>query len=902
MNNPLGYSMKKPVASWKIIESNGKKAKEQIITVSKNTEMTEIVCKVSGKAAHSTGTELPITLEESTRYYWNVYVITEAGETAISDVAWFETAKNETEWKAYWITPEIQECEVLYKKIYIGKEVKKARLSMSAVGLYEAYLDGQKIGDEYLTPNFNDYDSWIQFQTYEMDGELDKGEHLLEIKLGDGWYKGRYLTFSNGTPNHKYGEHLAAIAELNIEFEDGTKEIVITDETWNSRQSKIRENSIYDGELIDDTHDISVEYAVKKIDIGTKRLKARLSLPVKKMMVLKPQSVIHTPKNETVLDFGQNMAGWFVFYNRLGKGEKCVLTGGEILQNDSFYHGNMRSAKTRFTYVSDGVKKWIRPHFTYYGFRYVKLEGFGENINLHDFEAWVLYSEMEQTGTMKTGHEKVNQLISNILWGQRSNFIDVPTDCPQRDERLGWTGDTQIFCETASFNMDTQQFYRKHMFDVWCEQQKNKGMVPMVVPDLFMTAGSAAWGDVATIVPWEQYLMYGDQELLEGQYPSMKAWVDYILEMDNQSGATRLWKSGTHFGDWVSLDAADGQDTGGTDVHYIATVYYYYSAVLVSKAAGILGRVEEEEKYTQLQKEIKEAFQKEYFTPAGRLVYHTQTAYILPLYFDLCPEGAISQTVEGLIKKLRDNQEHLTTGFVGTPYLCPVLSKYGYHDKAYGLLLNEEFPGWLYAVNMGATTVWERWNSVLPDGTMHPDGMNSLNHYAYGSIQGWMYKDMMGIRQKENSTAWKSIVLCPNPDQRLGFAEATFESPMGRIVSAWKYDGNEILFMFEVPFDTEAEIILPDGRREVVTTGAYQYKVKAQHPKCEWNADMKLEVLLADEACAALLEEYVPEIIHHKDDYYQGQTLREAIGFVFNIYTYLDLAKVEEKLYELSKN
>lgn len=901
MKNPLGYSMKYPIVSWKVVGAKGTKTEEAIVNIAKDIEMKQIVAEFSGENVNSFGTELPITLEASTRYYWNVEVITDVKEDAISEVAWFETPKQDEEWVAEWITSEHEDGRVVFHSFGIENEVQKARLSMSAVGMYEVYIDGEKIGDEYLSPNFNDYDSWIQFQTYEVEQYLKEGNHLIEIVMGDGWYKGRYLTFSEGTPNCKYGNCCAAIAEMQITYKNETNEIIKTDLNWKSRKSHIRQNSIYDGEVYDDTFDTSEEYPVKLESLGTERLKARLSLPVKKMLTLKPKELIITPIGEKLLDFGQNMAGWIVFKNHLPKGVSCTLTGGEILQNDCFYHENMRSAKTEFTYISNGEEKWIRPHFTYYGFRYMKLEGFGENVSLDDFEAWVLYSEMEQTGTIRTGNDKVNQLISNVLWGQRSNFIDVPTDCPQRDERLGWTGDTQIFCETASFNMDTQEFYRKHMLDVWCEQQKNNGMVPMVVPDLFMTAGSAAWGDVATIVPWQQYVMYGDKQLLKEQYPGMKAWVDYILWMDNESGGSRLWKSGTHFGDWVSLDATDGQDTGGTDVHYIATVYYYHSADLTAKAAKVLGLHEEEKKYNQLKEEIKEAFQNEYFTPSGRLVFNTQTAYVLALFFNLCPEKDIPMMVDGLVRKLKEKNDHLTTGFVGTPYLCPILSSNGYNDKAYTLLLNEDFPGWLYAVNNGATTIWERWNSVLTDGTMHPDGMNSLNHYAYGSIQEWMYKTMLGINQADDSVAWMKLVICPQPDRRIQSAEATFDSPMGKIISAWRYDGDKIDFSFEIPFDVEAEILLPNGRHYNVKSGSYQYKMHVKPAKIMWNIDMTLEELMQDDEVVSILEQFIPEIVKHKDEYYEDKPLCECVSFVFNIYTLLDLDKIEKALEDLNK-
>lgn len=894
IKNPIGFSMEYPCVSWQVEDSGGKKQAKARIRVALDEDMKEIVYDTLDKELDSTGTILSMKLQECTRYYWNVWTESDTGETGISLPAWFETAKNESAWTGQWIRPMLEEDSVLFQKFTVEKEVEWARLTISGVGFYEAYLDGEKIGDEYLAPGVNDYDSWIQFQTYPVEEMLLCGSHKIEIVLGSGWYKGRYLTFCHGTPKEKYGNTVAAIAELSIRYTDGSTGLIKTDLSWKCRKSRVRENGIYDGEVYDAGFDISQIYPVETAEIGTSRLKARLSLPVRRKEVKKPERIIHTPKGEVILDFGQNMAGWLIFYNRLPKGKTCECIFGEILQGGCFYHENMRSAKTEFTFISDGREGWIRPHFTYYGFRYVKLVGF-ESISKEDFEAWVLYSDMEQTGIVTTGHEKVNRLISNILWSQKSNFIDVPTDCPQRDERLGWTGDTQIFSMTAAFNMDTHAFFRKHMFDVRCEQKKNQGMVPMVVPDLFLTATSSAWGDVAVIVPWNMYLMYGDRQLLREQYPGMKNWIDYVYHLDEENGGCRLWNMSSHFGDWLSLDALNGEATGGTDVHLIATAYYYYCTGLLAKAAAIIGKEDDTRWYSNLQCEIKKAFLKEYFTVGGRLSVDTQTAYILVLYMDLYPAGLEQKLTDALVQKLRERNNHLVTGFVGTPYLCLVLSKFGRSDLAYTLLLNEDFPSWLYCVNMGATTIWERWDSVLEDGTMNPNGMNSLNHYAYGSIQEWMYKYVLGIMPKDGCPAWKQFILAPKPDKRLGSAKGSFRSPAGLIESSWVFEENgELNLHFEVPFNTVAELFLPDGRQTVLDAGKYDFRVLDFADPVKWSKDSILDEILADKEAHKTLVKYLPELVERKAEY-ASMSLLESVMSVFNSYTLLDLKNVEQE-------
>lgn len=896
IKNPLGFHMDSVTFQWEVVESRGTRPISNRLLISTRPEMTEPVYDSGKILLDSIGTVVDAAWEPSTRYYWTVSVTDDVGETAVSDAAWFETPKKEKKWAAQWIVSTAEgENGLVYTDFQVEKPIAKARLSITGVGLYETYLNGQKIGDEYLTPNFNDYATFIQFQTYEVEPYLSDGKNTLEIWLGDGWYKGRYMVMGPGPDRNKYGDRQAALAELVLTYEDGTTEIVKTDESWLSRKSTITSSSIYDGEVLDDTVDATASSPVEVVDLGYDLLQARRSLPVKVMLTRKPVELIRTPKGEAVLDFGQNMAGWVRIYNRLPAGAICRYVAGELLQDGCFYHENMRSAKTQFIYTSDGTEKWVRPHFTWYGFRYLLLEGFPEDVSLEDFEADVLYSDMEQTGWVTTDNDKVNQLISNVLWGQRSNYIDVPTDCPQRDERLGWTGDTQIFSTTAAYNMNVAGFFRKYMYDVSCEQAKREGRVPFVVPAVcFNNQVSAAWSDVATVVPWNLYRMYGDKELLREQYTGMKAWTDYIISQDEASGNTRLYTTDNHFGDWLALDAPPEVPTGGTDMVLIATAYYYMSADLTAKAAEVLNERKDAKYYRTLADEIKFAFQREYLTENGNLTQHTQTAYALTLYAGLYRDGQGQVLADQLEQTIQKNGGYLNTGFVGTPCLCPMLTQFGKSKLAYQLLLNEECPSWLYAVNQGATTIWERWDSVLPDGHINPAGMNSLNHYAYGSILEWIYRYAAGMEPME--PGWKSVRFQPNPDPRLGRMEASYHSVSGSVKSAWCYQADSIIaYSFEVPFGVTATLTLPGEESVTLAPGTHSFTRPVTPERKTYSGDTDLSVLLADDAAKAIIAQYAFGLTMIPPQFAQG-TLRSVMLFPFSDYNKLTYDKLAEAL------
>ncbi|MBQ9065479.1 MAG: family 78 glycoside hydrolase catalytic domain [Blautia sp.] len=828
LTNPMGYDLTHPTVSYIVTEACGKKQASARIEVALDDSFEELLYD-SGVRTDiiSTAFELPIELKPMTRYFWRVTAADETGDSAVSETQWFETAKTlhaagsaasveEADWQAKWIAPSVpKEWQMaVFKDINIEKPVKKVRAYMTGLGLYEFWLNGEKQGDECLMPGFCDYDSWIQYQTYELS--FIQGANRIEMVLADGWYKGWYGLRQT---SENYGDRLAAFAEFHIDYEDGTSEVIATDTSWKARKSRITYSGIYPGETFDAGLDVSEEFGTEEIDLGYERLSPRLSPPLTVHEHIKPVSVITSPKGETILDMGQNMVGWITFRCNAPAGTKIYLQTGEILQDGCFYNDNLRTALSEFTYISDGKERTVRQHFTFYGFRFVKVEGWTGELCPDDFEGLVIHSEMDETGDIVTSDDLVNRLVKNARWGMKGNFVDVPTDCPQRDERYGWTGDAQIFSGTASYFMDTYAFYTKFGHDLYMEQKKLNGSVPDVVPVAHNPGdASTAWGDAATIIPWNVYLHSGDKGILIKQYDSMKGWVDYMKREDDADGGKRLWLSGTHYGDWLALDGnVKGGVYGATEPGFIASAYYYYSTNIVAKAAAVLGKKDDADYYSALAGEIYNAFVKEYYTPSGRLAIDTMTGYTVALFMGLTPDHALARNRKGLLNRLKKNFYHLNTGFVGTPYLCRTLSENGMNDISYHLLMEKGYPGWLYEVLMGATTIWERWNSVEPDGRISGTEMNSLNHYSYGSIVEWMFRNMCGINPCEDGAGFKKFRIAPMPNYRFTKAEASLNSASGLIKSSWEIDGKQLKFSFTVPFDTQAEIVLPDTELQVIS-------------------------------------------------------------------------------------
>ena len=753
-----------------------------------------------------------IPLSPRTRYTWDVAVTADTGETALSPRAWFETAKQQEPWLGQWIAAprEIANAR-LVKRFTLPGRVVSARLYICGLGLYEAFINGQKAGDEYLAPGCNKYDSWLQYQTYDVTDLLAE-DNEIAVLLGDGWYKGRF-----GFQGQKeiFGNTQALICELHAALDNGAEIIIPSDDTWRCGESPVLFSNIYDGETWDASKPLAAELPARLLpDMDTGLLRPRMSPPVRAMLTLRPAAVLHTPAGETVLDMGQEITGFVTFRAAAERGHTYTLRYGEILQDGCFYTDNLRTARQTFTYICDGQEAWARPHFTFFGFRYIKLEGFGEEIDLHDFVGCVLYSDMEQTAFIRTASDKVNRLCENALWGQRGNFVDVPTDCPQRDERMGWTGDAQVFCATACYQMSSAAFYAKFMRDMAFEQRERGGGVPHVVPSFGMQGSPAcAWADAGSIIPWTVYQFFGDTALLREQYDNMKLWVEWIHRVDHETGDHRLWQAGFHFADWLALDAAfPASCTGGTDPDFIASAFYLYSTRLTRKAAAILGYAPDAARYAALEQEILAAIRQTYRAPKGGLTVNTQTAHILSLFLGLMPESDTPILKAALDRLFENARNELRTGFVGTAYLCSVLTQAGFNHLAYTLFLNENYPGWLYEVNMGATTVWERWNSVMPDGHMSSTGMNSLNHYAYGAVMEWVCRDAAGLAPVEDAPGFRKALMHPHPDTRLGEIDFSYESAIGRYRTHWKtVDETTFDWELEVPFGAQAEAVLPLG-------------------------------------------------------------------------------------------
>jgi alpha-L-rhamnosidase len=646
---------------------------------------------------------------------------------------------------------------------------------------------------------------------------LNTGKNAIGAMVGNGWFRGT-LGWTNNT--NIYGDQLALLFQLHVEYTDGSQAVFTSDQNWKSGYGAIQSSEIYDGEEIDARmykkgwaevgFDDSKWSSVRVLNQGYAHLLATYNEPVRKHETFSNPKYLVTPKGEKVLDFGQNLVGW-VKVRKSGKaGDSIIIKHAEVLDKaGNFYTENMRAAKTTAKYIlsGNGVEEF-EPHFTFYGFRYIKIEGINEDIDPSQFTAVTLYSDMDPVGTFTSSNPLINQLQHNIQWGQRGNFLDVPTDCPQRDERLGWTGDAQAFSRTATFNFRTHSFFTKWLRDVEADQLPT-GSVPHVIPNVLgkTAAGSAGWADVATIIPWDLYLVYGDKRVLETQFNSMKNWVRFMEE----NAKNDLWNVGFHFGDWLFYRPFDDNDgrAAVTDKYLIAQCFYAHSTQLLINAAEVLGKKEELEYHQNRLKKIKEAFVREYVTPSGRLVSGTQTAYVLALNFDMLPEILRIPTADRLEENIRSYGNHLSTGFLGTPYLCEVLTRFGKTDMAFKLLMQETFPSWLYPVKMGATTIWERWSGIRPDGSFEPAGMNSFNHYAYGAIGDWMYRRVAGIDNADGTAGYKKLRIEPNIGGGLTQASGTFKTYYGDIESSWKLEGKRLIMRVRIPANTNASVYVP---------------------------------------------------------------------------------------------
>ena len=872
MKNPVGFEFDSVRVSWKVRNTEAKLQKLARIKVAADEAFQTIVAEKEGADLNSVAEIMEITLQPCTRYYVRVSVENELGEKAVSDITYFETAKMNEEWTAKWITTEAEDkihpvfTKNFSTEIADGKEVASARLYISGLGLFTAHLNGKKIGNEVLTPYYSDYHEEEQYLTFDVTDEI-KEENKLEVSLGNGWYKGK---FGLAGQKENFGSQILLIAELHLTYTDGEEQVIVTDDTWNYIGSDIEDDSIYDGEIINHLLWDGKENAEKKAVLADEAIKngkliPRYSLPVKEMEDMSVKEIIHTPAGETVLDFGQNFAGYITFTNHQKKGTKLVFDFGEILQNGNFYNENYRSAKSQFVYISDGREELVKPSFTYFGFRYVRVQGWEGELTKTDILGKAVYSEMDTTGKIETGHAGVNRLFLNAMWGQKSNSLDFPTDCPQRDERLGWCGDAQVFCRTAAYNMDTAAFYQKFIHDLRLAQNKAGGILPGVIP-VFMPGteiASSVWSDIATFLPEALYEYYGDKEALKENYPMMKDWVDWITKQDKARGQKYLYDFGNQLGDWLALDGRTEQSMeGGTDEYFIGSCYYSMSVKKVAKAAEILGLEEDAKKYNELYQNIYAAILREYFTESGRLAIDTQTGYLVSLYSGVYKEKEL--VVEGLKGRLFKDCYKLKGGFVGAPIMCKVMAENGMEEEAFYFLMQEDYPGWMHCIELGATTIWERWNSVLDNGLLSGTMMNSLNHYAYGAIVEYLYRDVAGLKALE--PGFKKALITPLMNGKLGFMKLSYDSVYGQYRVEWKInkDGS-VHAEIEVPFNCSAVIGLPfyEGEVEEVGAGVHVYDYQpTEDLRHRYTKKTLFKDMMKDEKAMAIIERVSPMLMH----------------------------------------
>ncbi|MBQ1950332.1 MAG: family 78 glycoside hydrolase catalytic domain [Clostridia bacterium] len=712
--------------------------------------------------------------------------------------------------KSYWIKDSQNgDCPAFCKDFSLSdKAIKTAKLYITAVGVYRAYLNDNRVGDVLMTPGWTKYAKRHQYQEYDITSLLAENNTLF-VEVGHGWQRGRIC---NMLESNKTYPPASVIACLQITYQDGTVETVVSDTSWQCADGAVIRSDIYDGEAYDANVSLHNFRPVEIYDADKTNLIPQEGEPIKAHERIAPLEIIQTPAGETVINFGQNLTGYVEISVDAKGGEVIDLSFGEVLDSDgNFYNANYRTAKSEYIYTCRPGKQTYAPHLCFYGFQYVRINQAPENVS---YTAVAVYSDIKQTGFLRFSDPRLNQLFSNVIWGNKGNFLDIPTDCPQRDERWGWTGDAHVFARTACYNFDVEKFYAKWLNDILAEQGED-GFVPHTIPNSLVRSnpdpsrwcerGSAVWGDVAIGLPWQVYLSYGDKEVLRRHFESMCKWIAYIT---NTTTDQYLWTGGMQYGDWLALDGPQGSNNGGSRSAFIASVFYAHCTSLVVKSGKLLG--EDVSYYEDLYDNIVRTIRKTY--PE----YKTQTECVLAIHFHITED--VKGTADKLISLLEANGYTLTTGFVGTPYLLHALSETGHTDVAYRLLLTEDYPSWLFSVKMGATTMWEHWDGIREDGTFWSTEMNSYNHYAYGAVMDWVYSVAAGIDTDPDYPGYEKAIIAPNPNPRLQSLQAEYTTKHGTIKSAWEYKNGQVRYFISTPVETTVCI---DGKSFEVQPGDY---------------------------------------------------------------------------------
>jgi len=896
------------------------------------------------------------------RYYWRVRVWDKLGRaSAWSEPAFWEMGLlHPSDWKANWITPDWMtekwdeyptKSPMLRKAFQLDKKIVLARLYATSLGLYEMQINGKVVGDQVLAPGWTEYDARLNYETYDVTKMLRTGENAMGAMIGDGWFRG-HLGWTSATSHDIYGSRLALLAQLQITYADGSTEVVGTDNTWKASTGPIISSEIYDGETYDarlektgwsqpgyDDHTWS---STLLLDHSKAILVAPKGPAMRRMMEIKPLGILHTPSGETVFDMGQNIAGWVRLKVKGPAGATVTLRHGEVLDKDgNLYLENLRRAKQTVTYtLKGGDEETYEPHFTYQGFRYVGVKGYPGELTLDSITGVVLYADMEQTGEWESSDGRLNRLQQNIIWSQRGNFLAIPSDCPQRDERLGWTADVQMFAPAASFNYNVDGFLAGWLRDLAADQ-KPDGDLPNTIPDWrhirleSFSESRSGWGDSSVIVPWTLYLSFGDKRVLEDQYPSMKKWVEWLR---SRNPDLIVHNPMNQHGDWLayaSPSATVNEYPGATTgLDLAATAYFAHSADLLAQVAAVLGKQEDVKTYRTLFEQIKATWDHEFVTPAGRVGENTQTAYTLALAFNLLP-AEMRKEAAG---RLADNRipgdyetkaYHLTTGLMGTPLITFALSDGGEVDTAYKLLEQDTYPSWLWPITMGATTMWERWDAQKADGTMQDLNMNSFNHYARGAIGDWMYRVVAGIDLDPADPGYHHVLIRPQPGGQLLFVRAKLETGYGEIASSWEVTGDSLRVTVKVPPNTHATVRLPSallsdvkegsqsitGNRSIsnphqdgqevafdVGSGTYVFSYPSQTLTAKlskgtpYTVDDTVDDLLALPKTRAVLEKVVPAFVSGSTGRFKGLTLRIVAEATPQMFPPATLALIDKEL------
>ncbi len=782
------------------------------------------------------------------RYYWQVRVWDEAGIVSewSKPASWEMGLLNTTDWSAEWISPAPSSSNdaLVRRSFRLRSAIKRARVYATARGLYQLFVNGQRAADWELTPGWTSYHKRLQYQIYDVTTQLHPGDNAIGAMLGEGWYSG-VIGFPG--QSHYYGARSGFLMQLEVTYLDGTTERIATDGGWRSGASPVTMSGIYAGESYDarleqpgwdQPHFDDRSWLPVQTTAGTTAaLIAQQGPPVRKLATITPQKVFRTPSGKTVVDMGQNMVGWVRLSVKGRAGTVVTLHHAEVLdQKGELYTDNLRSADATDQYVLRGNGTEVyEPRFTFHGFRYVAVEGYPGELAPESIAGIVVHSDVGEAGQFASSNPLLNQLQHNIVWGQRGNFIDVPTDCPQRDERLGWTGDAQVFAPTAAFNADVENFFEKWLQDLAADQFAD-GSVPFVVPDVLRqmdtaglkgnpdyvggdrkipAGGAAGWADAAVTIPWAMYVAYGDSRILERQYESMSRWVDYERR---RAGSGLIWKGDFQFGDWLDFGSASRNRFGATSTNLIATAYFAHSVDLLSQTASVLGRRDDAERYAKLFADICAAFQRAFVSADGVVGKGSQTAHVLALQFHLLRNDQRVAAAEHLAEEVR-REGHLTTGFLGTPGLLFALSDNDHLEEAFQLLNRKEYPSWLYPLGHGATTIWERWDGIEPDGSFETATMNSFNHYAYGAVGEWLYRVIAGISPDPTAPGYRHVFIQPRVGGGLAHVEASHTGPLGTVRSGWRVTGGKLTLDVEIPPNSTATVRLPHCHLADVTEG-----------------------------------------------------------------------------------